>query len=103
MFVPYSISTDLYHCTMLRKLIYRDTCEKDDRKAEQAYLLMIQRVQDEGPMSAYRLFQVDLSILTRQLAIILTYLFILIDFKLCPPASGVDDNLPPNPKSILIL
>ena len=88
---------------MLRKLTYRDTCEKGDRKAELAYLLMIQRVQNEGPMNAYGLFEVDLSILTRQLATILTYLFILIDFKLCPPASGVDDNLPPNPKSILIL
>ena len=79
---------------MLRKLTYRDTCEKDDGKAELAYLLMIQRVQDEGPMSAYGLFAVDVSMLTGQLATILTYLIILIQFNFCPPTSGVDDRLP---------
>ena len=77
-----------------KKITHRDTCEKGDREAELAYLLMIQRVQDEGPMSAYGLFAVDVSMLTGQLATILTYLIILIQFNFCPPTSGVDDRLP---------
>ena len=61
----------------------RDEYETVDEKVSRKYLMLIQKIENEGPFTAMDFFNVDKSLVTGALSTIITYLIILIQFNLC--------------------
>ena len=65
-------------------ICFRTAYVKADEQKRPTYLMLIQRIEKEGPFTALRFFSVDRSLLTSQFATVLTYFIILLQFNFCP-------------------
>ena len=61
----------------------RNEYENIDRISRPRYLMLIQKIEKEGPFTAFDFFNVDRSLVTGALATVITYLIILIQFHIC--------------------